>query len=118
MEPLALSVPAAATGSKATPLVHAFIHSLLLASDPDGYISLCRAIAEARVPDYKSIKTPLLIIAGDEDKSAPVEGSTYILGQYGSARKDQKVLHGVGHWHVLEAHDDVAKLVGEFIGDL
>ncbi|KAB5576485.1 Alpha/Beta hydrolase protein [Coniochaeta sp. 2T2.1] len=118
MEPLALSIPAAATGSKASPLVHAFIRALLLASSPDGYISLCRAIAEARVPDYGSIKAPLLIIAGGEDKSAPVEGSTYILEQYGSAKKEQMVLDGVGHWHVLEAYDDVAKLVGDFVGNL
>lgn len=118
MEPLALSIPVSATGTKATPLVHAFIRALLLASDPDAYISLCRAIAEAKVPDYKSIKAPLLIISGDEDKSAPVEGSTYILEQYGSVRKEQKVLDGVGHWHILEAYEDVAKLVGEFVAGL
>lgn len=70
------------------------------------------------MPDYKSITAPLLIIAGDEDKSAPVEGSTHILKQYGSANKEQKVLHGVGHWHNLEAYGDVAKLVGEFVDSL
>lgn len=118
MEPLALSVPVAATGSKATPLVHAFIRTLLLGSSPDGYISLCRAIAEARAPDYKSIKAPLLIIAGAEDKSAPVEGSTHILEQYGSSRKEQKVLDGVGHWHNLEAYGEVGKLVGDFVAHL
>jgi pimeloyl-ACP methyl ester carboxylesterase len=59
-----------------------------------------------------------LIIAGEEDKSAPVEGSTQILKQYGSAKKEQKVLDGVGHWHVLEAPDDVGKLVGKFVGSL
>lgn len=118
MEPLALSIPAAATGNRASPLVHAFIRALLLASNPDGYMSHCRAIAEATVPDYRLIKAPLLIIAGEQDKSAPVEGSTYILEQYGSARKEQKFLGGVGHWHVLEAPDDVAKLVGDFVGHL
>jgi pimeloyl-ACP methyl ester carboxylesterase len=118
MEPLAMSIPASATGTKASPVVHAFIRSLLLASQPDGYISLCRAIAEARVPDYKVIEAPLLIIAGEEDKSAPVEGSTRILEAYGSGRKEQKVLPGVGHWHVLEAHEDVGRLVGEFVASL
>jgi len=115
MEPLALSIPTAATGGRATPLVHAFIRALLLASDPEGYISLCRAIAEAGVPDYGAIRVPLLVIAGEEDRSAPVEGSTGIMERYGSERKEQRVLHGVGHWHVLEAHEEVARLVGEFV---
>jgi pimeloyl-ACP methyl ester carboxylesterase len=90
----------------------------LLPNNPEAYISHCRAIVEARLPDYPSIKAPLLIIAGGEDESAPVEGSTLILEKYGSARKEQKILEGVGHWHILEAYEDVAKLVGEFVADL
>lgn len=61
---LTLLVPVGATGNKASPWVHAFIRSLLLASRPNGYIYLCHAIAEARAPYYNSIKAPLLIICG------------------------------------------------------
>ncbi|OIW22879.1 alpha/beta hydrolase [Coniochaeta ligniaria NRRL 30616] len=116
MEPLALSVPVSATGSKASPVAQTLIRTLLLGSDPAGYISLCRAIAEARVPDYEGVRVPVLIIVGDEDKSAPMEGSRLILERYGSARKEMRVLRGVGHWHVLEAYEEVARMVGEFVG--
>lgn len=44
MEPLANSVPKAATGSGSTPLQQAFTRELLLAQAPEGYASLCLII--------------------------------------------------------------------------
>lgn len=75
---------------------------------------MCRAIAEAQVPKYQAIEASLLIIAGSEDKSAPLQGSSQILEMYGSSKKEQKILEGVGHWHNLEAPEEVSKLVGDF----
>ncbi|KAL1954322.1 hypothetical protein VTO42DRAFT_1396 [Malbranchea cinnamomea] len=120
MEAMATTIPAGATGSNCAPLVRAFIRQLLIGQDPEGYVSLCRAIAEAPVPDYAKIKLPLLLLAGEEDKSAPLEGSKSIYNAYGTVpeKKDLQVLSGVGHWHVLEAPDEVGKRIARFLDSL
>jgi pimeloyl-ACP methyl ester carboxylesterase len=118
MEPLAASVPVAATGSKSTPLVHAFIRALLLGTSSAGYISLCKAIAESAVPAYENIKVPLLVIAGAEDKSAPIDGIMHIMENYGSTKKELRTLEGTGHWHVLEAFSQVQEIIGDFLKEL
>jgi pimeloyl-ACP methyl ester carboxylesterase len=79
MEALADAVPAAAPGAKATGLQRAFIRALLMSQDPQGYASLCKVIADAEAPDYASIKCPVLILAGAEDKTAPLAGCETIL---------------------------------------
>lgn len=118
MEPLAASIPTAATGTKASSVVHAFIRALLLGSSPAGYMSLCSAIATAKVPQYGAINVPVLALAGEEDKSAPLEGVKAILDGYASVKKDLKILSGVGHWHVLEAADEVQNSVAHFLASL
>ncbi len=120
LETLANTIPTAATGSKSNSLQHAFIRSLILSTPPEGYISLCSVIANAQGPEYEKIMVPLLIIAGEEDKTAPKEQSKRILENYGTEgrRKRIEVLMGVGHWHCLERGDEVARLVGDFIGSL
>lgn len=101
MEPLANTIPSAATGSKASALTKAFVRELLLAQDPAGYRSNCRVIARAKVPEYGKVKCPVLIVAGEEDKSAPLEGSKKMFEQL-ETEKDMVVLEGVGHWHCVE----------------
>ncbi|PGH20100.1 hypothetical protein AJ80_03668 [Polytolypa hystricis UAMH7299] len=120
MEPMATTIPIAATGSKSTPLVHAFIRQLIISTDPQAYISLCRAIAEAPVPDYSQIEIPMLLLAGDEDKSAPMEGCKMILEEYATPSTKKKIvtLGGVGHWHILEAPEETGRVIGEFLGEL
>lgn len=79
MEALADSVPASAPGAKATGLQRAFIRALIMSQDPKGYASLCKVIADAEAPDYAAIQSPLLILAGAEDKTAPMSSSETIL---------------------------------------
>lgn len=95
--------------------MHGFIRSLILGTSPAGYISLCKAIAESPTPDYKSITIPQLIIAGAEDKSAPIEGVEVIMEGYASEKKELRILEGVGHWHVVEAYEEVQSFIGEFL---
>lgn len=71
MEAMAKVIPSAATGSNALPVSKAFIRSLLLSQSSEGYIGLCRAIAEATRPAYEECRCPLLIVAGEEDKTSP-----------------------------------------------
>jgi pimeloyl-ACP methyl ester carboxylesterase len=115
---MANTIPFKATGSLATPLHKAFIREMVLAQDPRGYIANCRAIENATPPEYARVQCPVLIVAGEEDKSAPLEGCKYILGELKTENKRLEVLRGVGHWHCVEAGEQVAKLVGEFCDGL
>lgn len=111
---MANTIPNAATGSRSTPLQKAFIRELLLGQNPLGYISLCRVVSSATAPDYAAVKAPLLIIAGEEDKSAPLDGCKHILGSVSSSTKKLEILPKVGHWHCIEASDEVGKLIADF----
>ena len=113
-------IPVAATGSKSTPLHHAFIRALLLSQTSDGYASLCDAIVTARKPDYAEIKCPVLILAGEEDKTASIEDARQIMVGLGSdpAAVRLDILPGVGHWHCIEAPDLVAQLLGGFAKEI
>ncbi|KAM5359828.1 hypothetical protein ACJZ2D_014170 [Fusarium nematophilum] len=117
MEVLAESIPTAATGSKSTPTQHAFIRALLLSQPPQGYISLCRTIVDARPPAYAEIKAPLLVLAGSDDKTSPLENCQKIIDSWGGQTR-LEVLDGVGHWHCIEAADDVASGINQFANTL
>lgn len=116
MEAMAETVPFSAVGPNATSLHHAFIRELLLSTDPDGYISLCRVIAGAwkAPPEYGKVNCPVLIIAGEQDKSAPVAGCQKILDSLGTSEKRMVVQKGIGHWMCVECPEDVAKEIVSF----
>ncbi|KAI9148311.1 3-oxoadipate enol-lactonase 2 [Paramyrothecium foliicola] len=120
LERLADAIPPAATGSAATSLHHAFIRALILSQTPQGYASLCKLIAEAVPPDYSSIRQPLLIIAGSDDKTSPLQGCQHILDSWGTEEPSKKlsILEGVGHWHCIENHAEVAKEIVTFFKSL
>ncbi|PWY73817.1 alpha/beta hydrolase [Aspergillus sclerotioniger CBS 115572] len=117
MEPLADKIPAGATGSRSSSLVQSFIRELLLRQNPHGYSALCQAIATAPVIDYSAVTAPFLLIAGDEDKSASMEGCEHIYTHVSSERKHMQVLSGVGHWHCLEAPEAVGQAITHFAKD-
>lgn len=115
---MADTIPSAAVGSRSTPLQKAFIRELLLGQDPKGYAALCRAIATAQPAEYAAVRAPFLLIAGEEDKSASMEGCRYIFEQVSSQKKSFEVLEGVGHWHCIEAGDEVGGLIARFVGGI
>ncbi|KAK2751127.1 hypothetical protein FQN57_000202 [Myotisia sp. PD_48] len=116
MEAMADMIPWAATGAKSTPTHHAWIRTLLLSQQPEGYMSLCSVIAGASPPPYANITSPVLIIAGAEDKSTPLQGCQTILDGLGTESPSKKieVIEGVGHWLCVEAADEVGRLIQEF----
>jgi pimeloyl-ACP methyl ester carboxylesterase len=118
MQPMADSIPQAAVGSKASPLARAMIRELLLSQDPAGYVSNCRVIVNAKPPRYGDIGVPVLILAGEEDKSAPLEGCKKMFDEIGSSEKKLEVLQGIGHWHCLEAFDQVASMIEAFYHEI
>ncbi|KAF5024570.1 hypothetical protein F66182_3333 [Fusarium sp. NRRL 66182] len=120
MEPMAETIPFAATGSRATSIQKAFIRALLLSQKPEGYTALCRAIAKADLPTYSRNGCPLLILAGEEDKTSPVQDAKKILSDWGidDSKKNLHVLPGVGHWHCIEAPDEIGSRMQEFLFQL
>ena len=117
LEGLAGTIPKAATGKKSTSLHHAFIRSLILGTSTKGYMSLCRVIATAEQPSYQAIKTPLVILVGEDDKTAPLEASQLILEHYGTIKDNKSIqeLPGVGHWHCVEASEVVQGHIETFL---
>lgn len=111
---MANTIPSAAVGSRSTPLQKAFIRELLLGQDPKGYAALCRAISTAQPPNYGAVRAPSLLIAGVEDKSASMEGCKHIFERASSRKKSLEVLEGVGHWHCIEAPNEVGGLMSRF----
>ncbi|KAH8783222.1 Alpha/Beta hydrolase protein [Diaporthe sp. PMI_573] len=117
MEAMANTIPTAATGSKSGPLVAGFIRELLLGQDKAGYLSNCRVIANATRPSYENVECRVLLLAGEEDKSAPLEASKKMFEEFGtvSSNKRLEVLSGVGHWHCIEEPVVVSDKIVEFL---
>lgn len=115
MSPMAETIPFSAPGSRASPLVRAFIRELLLGQSSSGYLSHCRVICDAKTPVYGDIMAPLLLIAGEEDKSADLAMCKRMFDEIGSQEKEMEVLEGVGHWHCLEAPDKVVRTILDFL---
>ncbi|OAL51968.1 alpha/beta-hydrolase [Pyrenochaeta sp. DS3sAY3a] len=118
MQPMADSIPSAAVGKNASPLAKAFIRELLLGQDPAGYVSNCRVIVQAEPPNYSKINVPILILAGEEDKSAPLEGCKKMFAEIGTSEKRMEIMQGVGHWHCLEAFEQVVNLILAFYDEI
>ena len=112
---MANTIPNAAVGSNATTLQKAFIRELLLGQTVDGYSAMCKCIAISTVGDLKQVKAKVLIVAGEEDKSAPLEGCKKFDDELEDLARLQKVAK-VGHWHVVEAPEKMAELVEDFLG--
>lgn len=115
---MANTIPDAATGTQCSALTRSFIRELLLGQNPKGYAALCQAIAAAPTIDYSAIKAPFLLLGGEEDKSASLEGCQHIFDRVSSANKNMEVLRGVGHWHCLEAPDVVGMMIASFAKSL
>ena len=117
MEAMADTLPEGATGSKSTPVHHAFIRALLLSTNPEAYISMCKLTGKVSPPDYAAIRMPTLMIAGTEDKGAPPPDCEEIVRRSGGKKKIE-VLDGVGHWFCIEVPETTAHLVGEFVEEV
>ncbi|KAK4960463.1 hypothetical protein LTR10_003359 [Elasticomyces elasticus] len=120
MEALANTVPTSATAAASTPLQRALIRELILGQDPKAYASHCKAIIDMKEPSggFEAVKVPALILAGEEDKSVPLEGCRYIYDHLGTDDRELSVMGGVGHWHCIEAGEQVAKEIDFFCIEL
>jgi pimeloyl-ACP methyl ester carboxylesterase len=111
-------VTSASTSEKtksSNPLALTAVRLLLLGQDPEGYAKACSALAGATNKlKFSQIEAQTLIITGSEDLiSTPKLCETYanILPRSGGVA----VLRDVGHWHVFEDVQGVAKAVSTFL---
>lgn len=95
--------------AKSRPLATGAVYASLLAQPAEGYAQACLALAGAKDPDYAAIKCPTLILAGEEDKTAPAATIEFLEKQIPKAKVEQ--MQGVGHWHLLEDVEKTAELL-------
>jgi len=109
---VATAVATAATSTKTKterPISFNAVQMSLLSQDPEGYAKGCTALAGARdlAIDFASLKSEVLIVAGEEDKVSPVAWAQKLNGML--VRSRLEMLADVGHWHVFEDVDGVAR---------
>ncbi|KAI5780857.1 Alpha/Beta hydrolase protein [Geopyxis carbonaria] len=114
MESMANVIPAAATGAGCGALERALIRELLMGQEVEGYAALCNAIATSTVGELEKVQACVLVVAGSEDKSAPLEGCQRLVGELG-ANTELRILEGCGHWHVVEMAAQCGQAVHEFL---
>jgi len=116
MEAVAPGIVAAATSERTRhdhPALAAFVRELLFRQDPRGYAACCEALANAVTPDYAGIKSPVLLIAGSDDKTSPPELSESLAKEISFASVE--IIPDVGHWHAVEAAAQVTSALRAFV---
>jgi len=110
-------------GHKHTPLHYAFVRELMLSRDLKGYIAGLEAFLDADMPELKYIRVPVMFIRGNDDHDTPdqlrllniLKDIRTELEEGGEMKKKVEMLEGVGHWPMVEAAEETARLVGEFV---
>lgn len=63
--------------------------------------------------EVQAIRSPTLLVCGDEDAASPVEDSRYLAGQIAGSRL--AVVGGAGHLPMVERADEFNKTLEEFV---
>jgi 3-oxoadipate enol-lactonase len=116
MQAIADAVAAAGTAADVKvnqPTAVAFVRESLMAQNPEGYARNCEALADARAADHSSIRCPVLLITGEEDRSAPVAVARTLASAIDDA--ELELLPGCGHWATIERPKQVNYLMSLFI---
>lgn len=79
---------------------------------------MCKVVGGAKIPEYGKIRIPTLMIAGEEDKSAPLAGCEEIQSKIGSENKQFRVVEKMGHWHCIEAPEVMIESIGKFVNSV
>jgi pimeloyl-ACP methyl ester carboxylesterase len=88
------------------PSAAAFVRESLMAQSPEGYARNCEALAGCTGADLSRITCPVLLLTGDEDRSAPPDVGRALAS--GMARAELQILPGCGHWATIERPKQVS----------
>lgn len=94
------------------PLAKGYVKSSLLSTPAEGYAQACVALANAVDPAYDAITATVLIVAGEEDKTAPKPTIEFLQSKIKNVKVE--TLEKVGHWHMLENVEETAGLLKSF----
>lgn len=95
------------------PEVVGFVRELVMAQDREGYARSCEAIAESVGADLRKLSSPVMLIAGSEDKVSPVVVSERMAEELEDA--SLTVVDHCGHWLTLEQPRHVNTVLAQFL---
>lgn len=85
------------------------------ATDPEGYIGCCWALAEADLrPLVADVSVPTLIITGEEDRSTPPSDAEWLHARIRGSRLE--VVDGCAHLPPLERPEEYSTLLDGWLG--
>ena len=82
------------------PAAAAFVRESLMAQSPEGYARNCEALADAAAARFNHITCPVLLLTGDEDRTAPPDVARAMASALADAQV--QILPGCGHWATIE----------------
>ena len=88
------------------PAAAAFVRESIMNQPAEGYARNCDALADAQPADLTLIACPVLLLNGDQDKTAPPEVAQAIVTQL--RKGEAQVLAGCGHWATVERPKQVS----------
>jgi 3-oxoadipate enol-lactonase len=82
------------------PAATAFVRESIMAQPAEGYARNCEALAGAQGADLSRITCPVLLITGDQDRTAPPDTGRAMASAIRGA--ELQILDGCGHWATIE----------------
>lgn len=101
------------TSKSANPLAAPLIRESHMRQDAEGFAQTCEALAAAEPADLRFLRSPTLIVTGDEDAVAPPSVAQALADKVKGSRV--KVLEHCGHWTPIERPLDCARLLAEHV---
>jgi 3-oxoadipate enol-lactonase len=95
------------------PVAGAFLRECLLRQSPHHYAKFCLDLAQHDAVPLHNISVPLLLITGDQDKTATVESVTAIAKK--SSNATLIILKDCGHWSTIERPSEVTSAVDQHL---
>lgn len=88
------------------PAVAAFVRESIMSQAAEGYARNCEALAAAEPADLSRVTCPVLLLSGEQDKTAPVDVARAMASVLAEARVAP--LAGCGHWVPMERAKQVS----------
>ena len=100
------------------PLATAFVRESLMRQDAECYARTCEALAEAEAARIETLRTPVLLVTGDEDGVAPPQAVRSMAEKLHAARSTRvEVLARCGHWTPIERPDECQRALRDFLAN-
>jgi 3-oxoadipate enol-lactonase len=103
MQPIADAIVESSTAGRTRrdhPVTLTLIREMIMRQDAEGYARACEALADAVAPDVRPIRSPTLLVTGEDDPVAPPSAVSELAARIPGARV--RVLRECGHWSTLE----------------